>query len=215
MDSRRSADTRQRLLDQGRRQARRAGLRGLTVRGLCEAAGVNPGSFVYHFGTRDQFIAELIERTYAPLFARIQANFAQDGAPIDRLRAMFVELLRFVVDTRSLLPQFVLDGFAGESAAVAFLRGLGMRHPQLLLRCIGEAQQAGELCRAPPEHQLMFLMSATGMPAIVQGMIAGRAVLPELIHAAFARYAVDPAALVQRLDWALAGLRPEPAEAAA
>jgi AcrR family transcriptional regulator len=208
MAGRPAPDTRALLLEHGRRLARRSGLRGLTVRGLCKAAGVNPGSFVYHFGTRDRYLAELIEQIYAPLFARIQADFAQVGSPLERLRAMLLDLLRFVADSGALLSQFVMDGFAGERAVVAFLRGLGMRHPQLLLRCIVEAQAAGQLQRVPPDHQLMFLMAATGMPAILQGMIAGRAVLPQLIRTAFARYAADPAAVAQRLDWALQGLRP-------
>ena len=203
------SETRAQLLHHGRQLVRRGGLRGLTVRGVCGAAGVNPGSFVYHFGSRERFLVELLEQTYAPLFARIQADFVRQQAPIDRLRAMLIDLAQFVVETGPVLSQFVMDAFAGERAAAGFLRGLGVRHPQLLLRCVAEAQQAGELEQADPAHQLLFLMSSIGMPAIVRGMIRGRAVLPDLIQLAFARFASDPAAIEQRLEWALRGLRPK------
>ena len=52
--------TRARLIRSGTRLARQSGLRALTVRGVCDAAGANTGTFVYHFGTRDAFVAELI-----------------------------------------------------------------------------------------------------------------------------------------------------------
>lgn len=44
--------------------ARRSALRLLTVRVLANRAGVNLGSFVYHFGSRDAFNGELTERRY-------------------------------------------------------------------------------------------------------------------------------------------------------
>ena len=37
-------------------------------------AQANLGSFVHHFGTRDAYIAELIERLYAPMLARLELD---------------------------------------------------------------------------------------------------------------------------------------------
>ena len=202
------SDTRALLLEHGLRLARQGGLRRLTVRGVCAAADVNPGSFVYHFRTRDHFVAELIEQVYAPLFTRMQANYSQSGAPLERLRAMLVNLLQFVVALDSVLAQFILDAIAGEAPAMAFMRGVDMRHPQLLLRCIAEAQAAGELRRDAPEHQLLFLMAAIGLPAVLRGLVADRPMLPKIFRDALHRYAVEPQAVEQRLDWALQGLRP-------
>jgi hypothetical protein len=39
-------------------------------------------------------------------------------------------------------------------------------------------------------------------------MVADRPMLPKLFRQALTRYAVDPQAVQQRLDWALQGLRP-------
>ena len=71
--------TRLLLLEQGLRLCREKGLRGIKVRELAAAAGVNLGSFVYHFGNRERFLDELVELWYAPMLATIsQATQAQD-----------------------------------------------------------------------------------------------------------------------------------------
>ena len=62
MQKKPSNETRQLLLDQGLLLVASKGLRGLTVRELAARSGVNLGSFVYHFGQRERFIAELVER---------------------------------------------------------------------------------------------------------------------------------------------------------
>ena len=162
MDKPGTSDTRSLLLQYGAQIAMRSGLRGLTVRGLCQEAGVNPGSFVYHFGSRNEFLAELIELGYAPLFQQIQSEFAHAGRPVERLRRMLLQLAHFLAGRGGMVSRILMDGFSGEPVVVEFLRSLGMRHPQLLLRCIVEAQQAGEIAPGEPEHVMMFLMSASG-----------------------------------------------------
>ncbi|HEX8954760.1 MAG TPA: TetR/AcrR family transcriptional regulator, partial [Burkholderiaceae bacterium] len=192
MDKPGTSDTRGLLLQYGAQIAMRSGLRGLTVRGLCQEAGVNPGSFVYHFGSRNEFLAELIERGYAPLFQQIQSEFAHAGRPIERLRRMLLQLARFLAGRGGMASRILMDGFSGEPVVVEFLRSLGMRHPQLLLRCIVEAQQAGEIAPGEPEHVMMFLMSSVGLPVVLHGLIQDKTVLPDLIHDALSRFAADP-----------------------
>lgn len=201
-------DTRQRLLAQGLTLASKVGLRGLSVRGLCQAAGINTGSFVYHFGNRERFAAELIEHWYAPLLGQLQLEFDQQGPPVQRLQAMMRQLMAHFVAHRALISQIVLDAAAGEAAVVGFMRSLGPRHPLLLLKCIEQAQKDRSLMRADPAHQMLFLMASVGLPVVLQGLMAGRRMLPDMFHQAMAAHAADPASLEQRLQWALQGLRP-------
>src|SRR5580658_4405594 len=93
-----SATTRDRLLASGHRAVIKHGLRGLTVREVAAGANANLGSFVYHFGTRDAFVEELIERWYGPLLARINEAVAEDGRPLGRLRSAILQLVDFSVD---------------------------------------------------------------------------------------------------------------------
>jgi AcrR family transcriptional regulator len=55
-------DARDRLLRAGHALSRENGISALTVRAVAARAEANPGSFVYHFGTRDAFVEALIER---------------------------------------------------------------------------------------------------------------------------------------------------------
>lgn len=188
--------------------AKEAGLRALTVRGLCQRAGVNPGSFAYHFGSRERYLSELLEHWYAPLFQQLQWQQQQQPSALPRLQAILRQLLDFITEHGGLIAHMLLDAAAGEAAAQAFLSTLAPRHPKLLLQSIVDAQQAGELERGDPLHQALFLMSALGLPALAQHIIAGKPLLPDLIQQAFNTYAIDPRHIEQRLQWALRGLRP-------
>lgn len=201
-----SHPTRSLLLEHGLQQLRQHGLRRLTVRGVCQQAGVNPGGFVYHFGNRQQFVSTLLELWYAPLYRQLQDSLQQQGEPLSRLSAMLLQLGDFAKAEGGVISQLLLDAGSGETAAVEFIRGLAPRHPQLLLQCLSEAQQAGQLCQAPPLHQLMFLMSALGFPVLLQQLNSGKNILPDLLQQALASYAVEPVHLQQRLNWALKGL---------
>jgi TetR/AcrR family transcriptional repressor of nem operon len=209
----RHASTRDRLLDTGMRLARGAGLRALTVRGVCEAAGANTGSFVYHFATRDAFVAELIERWYAPLMSGLTATVDSGAAPRARLRALVLQLAGWAAANSRFITTLVLDAAAGEAAAQRFLRSLAGRHPPLILRVLREGQQAGELRAADPLHQLLFLMSALALPILLTDRIAASGLAPRVLAATMRRFARDRASIEERLDWALAGLSREARDA--
>ncbi len=214
MATRRSADpqSRERLLQAGDRLARQGGLRGLTVRAVAAQAQANLGSFVYHFGTRESFLAELIERAYAPLMAGLELSAAAVDDPLDKLQHAVSQLLAWAVGQRQLITQILLDASAGEAAAQRFLRGIDQRHPALLLRLIVSAQRAGRLRDDDPLHLLMFLMTSTAAPLLLLPVIAGSGLAPEPFVRALATLAVDPDRIQQRLAWALRGLAPAPRE---
>ena len=68
------------------------------------------------------------------------------------------------------IARLLMDAYAGEAAALEFMRKLSGRHPQLLLRCIREAQAAGELAPGAPRHILLFLMASVGLPVVLAGL---------------------------------------------
>ena len=176
-----AADSRERLLRAGFALVPQRGLKGLTVRAVAERADANLGSFVYHFGTRDAFVSELLERWYAPLFASLQGTTASDGDALATLRAMLLQLAAWLAEHRAFVAQLLLGAAAGEGAVLRFLRSLDVRHPALLMAAIGRAQAAGRLCRAEPVHQLMFLMSSLALPMLLaHALEAGGRNLPAL-----------------------------------
>lgn len=205
--------TRERLLDAGTRLARRAGLRALTVRGVCEAVDANPGTFVYHFRTRDAFVAELIERWYAPLMGELTDTLETGGPPLAQLRTLLLQLAGWASANSRFITTLVVDAAAGEKAAQQFLRSLAGRHPPLILHVLREGQKAGVLRPADPLHQMLFLMSSLALPILLADRVAGSGLAPPTLGTALRHCARDPASIEQRLDWALAGLSKEVADA--
>lgn len=200
------ADARSRLLAAGLELAPQLGLRGLTVRGLAQHAGVNLGSFVYHFGARETFIAELIEHWYAPFYERLRATGDTPAPVLERLRALLKELAAFVIENRAFIAHVLMDAAAGEMGARQFVSSLARRHPALLLAALVDAQREGAVRKAPPLHQMMFLFGAVGMPIIMIGGLASQSMLPREMATALRGFALDPAAAGERIDWALRGI---------
>lgn len=203
--------TRERLLRAGLALARKGGLRSITVRSLATRARANPGSFVYHFGTRAAFLAELLEQWYAPLMGQLKLHADAEADPLQAVRALVLQLLQWTHSNAPFVAELVRDAAAGEAAARQFFAGLQARHPALLLAAIARAQQAGQLRPEPPMHVMFFLMSTVALPLLLfTGINAGR-FLPAQIAREVQRLTTDPAAAELRLDWALRGLAPEEA----
>lgn len=192
--------TRERLLVSGLELARTRGLKAISVRAVAAAAGVNLGSFVYHFGTRDAFIYELVERWYAPLMASLQLSAG--GA--DPLRDVLRQLARWVAAHGPFLALLLRDASAGEAGVRQFLSTMDQRHIALLLGLLQQGQQAGRLRAADPTLQLMFLMGSVVLPILmVQGL---QGVGPQAFVKRLAALAGDETAVDTRLEWALQGL---------
>lgn len=203
-----SHPTRRLLLETGMQMAREHGLRKLTVRGFCARAGVNPGGFVYHFGSRDAFLGALIETWYQPLFAELQWHFDAGQSPLARLRAMVLQLMDFLIEHRAFVAHLLQDVAAGENVAVRFVQSVGVRHPQLLLQTLSAAQAAGEVVEGPVLQQMMFMMASLGGPVLLSEMIQELEGIPAAWIEIERSLALDRDAICLRLDWALKGLRP-------
>src|SRR5450631_626918 len=84
------------------------GFAALTVRRTATEAGANLGSFVYHFGTRDAFVRELIESWYAPVLSRVTLVVDSRAAPVDRLRRAILQLIDFGVEQDVFLARLLM-----------------------------------------------------------------------------------------------------------
>jgi TetR/AcrR family transcriptional repressor of nem operon len=205
--------TRERLLQAGLEVAMQGGLRAVTVRALTERAQANAGSFVYHFGTRELFLAELVERWYTPFQAGLQLATADAADPLGRLRQMLATLAVWAVQHGGFVAGLMADAAAGETVAREFLATLPARHPALLLKAVRDCQAAGLIEAGPPQPIVLFLAAAIALPPVfAAGLFDGPTALPRPVQRELRRFVGEPAAL-QRLDWALRGLAPPPAPA--
>ena len=199
--------TRERLLRSGLLLARRGGLRKLTVRALAGHAGVNLGSFVYHFGSRDAYTDELMERWYAPLWAQLQGMGVDATlAPLERVRGLVQCLFDWVAANRAFVGHLLLDVAAGEPAAQRFMRTLAGRHPALIAGAIRDAQAAGQIVAGEPLHLMAFTLAAVGGPILIGHGLSSRSLGMAAFARAILQLALPREQIEQRLQWAIAGI---------
>jgi AcrR family transcriptional regulator len=68
------------------------GLRGVTVRDVAERAGVSTGLVLFHFGTKDALVLELLEWVLETTTAlRVGPEIASIVSPLERFRALLAQ----------------------------------------------------------------------------------------------------------------------------
>jgi AcrR family transcriptional regulator len=86
---------RQQLLRASARLFREQGFDGTSVRDIARAAGMQSGSWVYHFPTKQDILVAVMEEGLLDALARIESIAAQRLAP----REQFAQLVRTHLDT--------------------------------------------------------------------------------------------------------------------
>ncbi|MBS0374231.1 MAG: TetR/AcrR family transcriptional regulator [Proteobacteria bacterium] len=195
------------MLDAGREIVRRRGFQGLTVRAVAASAGANLGTFVYHFRTRDAFIAALLEDWYAPLMDRLETVVESRGTALDRLRRAILQLVDFGAEHEMFVGRVLMAAANGDRAARRFARSLAGRHPRLLVSLVSAAGSAGEIVAEHPLQLLCFLMSSVGLPRLLASAWQGPPLFDRKLAIMLGQIARDRDRIVQRLDWAIAGVQ--------
>lgn len=93
-----SDQTRERLLDAAREVFSQCGFQGATVREICRRAEANVAAVNYHFGSKDELLAEALN--FAPLKALQAANVLADECPRVRLRLFVYDFMRMLLDEK-------------------------------------------------------------------------------------------------------------------
>ncbi len=200
----------QALLAAGRALLPTTGCGGLSVRTLAERAGVAPGMFHYHFGSKERFLRALLAGLYEEMFGSLAAEVALPAEPLQRLRAALRLLARFARAQRTLLARLWSDAMAGEAVARDFFREHAPRHVGVVMQLVAEAQAAGALRPLPPLQTLAFVMGAVPLPLIfVAGLIDAGFAAPGG-QAAFEAQVMSDEAVDARIDLVLAALAAAP-----
>ena len=191
------------LIAAGRELLPSRGCSGITIREVCEAAGVNPGMFHYHFRTREAFLRALLQHTYEDMFLHVTGS-AREVGPVDNLRAALRVLGRFLRDHRAFISRVLADSLCGDAIAARFLRENMPRHLTLLQGLIAHAQAVGELRAMPVPQAIGMCAGSIAAPILFAGAVEG-----ERAGKALARALVSDAAIDERIELALRALAPD------
>jgi AcrR family transcriptional regulator len=152
----------------GRRLLLEKGITGLNVREVCRQSGVNTGMFHYYFGSREEFLHEVLKEMYAEFMVHFKAGVSSAGTPRARLKSALVEVGRFALGMRKAMPMFFADMLHGKKEAFSFFQGNFTEHIRYIAalaeECRPESRVKG---RSTP-----FVVGAL-LPVMVFPMLAG------------------------------------------
>ena len=185
------------------------GCRGFSIRQLTDRAGVNLGMFHYHFKTREQFLSQVLHEVYQEMFATLTFQAHADRPPLENLRAALTVLGRFARDNRQLMRRLMADAMSGDSTAVEFFQRHFPLHLAILAELVVAGQKAGLLRKLPPLQAITFLAGAIAMPNILATMFTAQGGLPSEMIDRLNHAVLSDAAIAQRVDMAISGLRTE------
>jgi AcrR family transcriptional regulator len=115
------ASTADRLIEGTLQSLGRYGLQGTTSRAIVAAAGVNLGAITYHFGSKDELIAQALLQTIKSWVEPALKVLRQDIDPAARLLAAIDQLRTTFADARDMLPVYL-------EALLAASRNETLRH---------------------------------------------------------------------------------------
>jgi AcrR family transcriptional regulator len=139
------ASRRRQLLRASARLFREKGYDGTSVRDIAQATGLQSGSWVYHFPTKQDILVAVMEEGLNDALARIEAIAKRDLSP----RRKFAALVRTHLDTilspgQDFIPVVLYEWRSLEAAALPRVTAPLRRYEAIWKRVIGELQRRGE-----------------------------------------------------------------------
>lgn len=136
---------RHQLLRESARLFREKGYDGTSVRDIAQATGLQSGSWVYHFPTKQDILVAVMEQGLVDALARIEAIAAQELSP----RRKFEALVRTHLDTllapgQDFIPVVLYEWRSLEAPAIRRVTVPLKRYEALWRQAIEALQQTGE-----------------------------------------------------------------------
>ena len=154
------AGRRGQIIRESARLFREKGYDGTSVRDIAAATGLQSGSWVYHFRTKQEILAAVMEEGLQQALERIESIGREQLAPRDHFRA----LLRTHLDTllgpgQDFIPVLLYEWRSLEPEARPRIIALQRRYEAVWDAVIGELQRAGEWA-APTSIDRLLMFGA-------------------------------------------------------
>lgn len=173
----------------------------VSIRAIADAVGVTPPAIYMHFADKDQLFYAVCRRGFDRFASQLEPVLASGGRPIDRIRGLGEEYVRFGMENWQQYP--ILFGVHKDLMIPEdeLADDPGLRILAGLVALVEEAMEAGEI-----RHDLTAAAIAGVLWAAAHGMVElliGRKDKPEIVRIPPAEELV-PAMFTTLLD----GLRP-------
>ena len=175
--------TEARLLAGATECLRRYGLKGTTSRAIAAAAGANLGAITYHFGSKDELVAQALLETVRGWLAPAMAILKRDMDPAERLVGAVAELQRTFTEAREMLPVY-LEALVSASRNDTLKRGVEELFSEVrrfLSAQLGEQRDAGQLPGWVDPEAFAMLLVATADGIGLHAALEPDAVQPDAL----------------------------------
>jgi TetR/AcrR family transcriptional repressor of nem operon len=155
---------REAILNAGLKVIFRTGYEGATVRDICAAAGAPFGSFTNHFGTKEAFVKEVLDRYFANLQQTVRSALEDKSiTPRQRLKRYLENISELLANDRwnrgCLIGDLSIEATAESDLLRQRLIAIFQEWLAPFAACIAEAQSAGEVdVRFDPMDLAEFLL---------------------------------------------------------
>jgi len=136
---------RRRLVEAATRLFAEKGYEGASVSEIVAAAGVTKGSMYHYFQAKDDLLFEIYHRLLAMQQDRLERLAAGPGTPVDRLRAVAVDVVVTTVEHRDEATVFFLSMHLLEPDKRSTVRRERRRYHERFRGLVEEGQAAGLL----------------------------------------------------------------------
>jgi hypothetical protein len=145
---------------------------------------------------------------YDEMFTGLHQDAAHEGPAIERLRHALAGLARFVRDHRPVVARVWSDAAAGQPVAREFMRANAPRHVGLLMQLLQQAEREGSVAHLPPVQRLSLVMGSVVAPLVIVSGLLAMGITPGVPARQLEAQVLSDAAIRERVDLALAALRP-------
>ncbi|NUM89309.1 MAG: TetR/AcrR family transcriptional regulator, partial [Bdellovibrionales bacterium] len=145
---------------------RRQGAARLSVREVAAKAGVNLGMFIYHFGNKNEFIRQILQRIYAEFLEDLERMAGEKG-----LEAVLFRMAVFSRDNSRVILALLGDVLSREKTVLTFLKKNFTAHFSVLRGAIERHCHQKDLPLRDPDHAFRYLVGAAGIPNLLLAAI--------------------------------------------
>jgi len=200
------------MVESAKKIVSKSGCSGLRIREMATLAGVNLGTFHYHFKSKDRFKRIVLQEVYDGFFSKLSVASRDGKTSFSQLRASLLVMGGFIREEHELCFALFRDLFNADPEVLRFVGANVPRHVSVLGELVLRCQDEGSIVRLPVHQVLAFLFTSMNGPTLVGFALKkrirsakgseGRSKKMELEEI------ISPEAIEQRVDLALKGLKP-------
>lgn len=146
----------------------------ITTGDIAKALALTQGALFRHFPNKQAIWLAVIDWAETQLLAALEAAAGAAASPREKLRAMFMAHVRFVIDNPG-VPRFIFNELQqpDDTPVKQRVRALLARYRALLAHLLGEAEARGQLAAGIDQAAAATLFIGTVQGLVMQSMLAG------------------------------------------